>query len=46
MLVEVLAELLNPRGIYLRTERGIGKLEGLELHDCLLWGEPPPDDLH
>jgi 23S rRNA (cytosine1962-C5)-methyltransferase len=28
-IVEALRELLNPRGIYLRTEKGIGKLEGL-----------------
>ncbi len=41
MLVEVLAELVRPAGIYLRTERGIGKLEGLELHDGPLWGETP-----
>jgi 23S rRNA (cytosine1962-C5)-methyltransferase len=40
-----LRELLNPRGIYLRTERGIGKLEGVALHDEPLWGEPPPADL-
>ncbi|MCI0699746.1 MAG: class I SAM-dependent rRNA methyltransferase [Planctomycetia bacterium] len=45
MLVEVLRELLNPKGVYLRTEKGIGKLEGVELHDQLLWGEPPPSDL-
>jgi 23S rRNA (cytosine1962-C5)-methyltransferase len=45
MFVEVLRELLNPRGIYLRTEKGIGKLEGVELHDQLLWGEAPPADL-
>ncbi len=42
---EILRELLNPKGIYLRTEKGIGKLEGVELHDQLLWGEPPPADL-
>lgn len=41
----VLREMLNPRGIYLRTEKGIGRLEGLELHDGPLWGEPPPPDL-
>ncbi|MCE9563612.1 MAG: class I SAM-dependent rRNA methyltransferase [Planctomycetes bacterium] len=40
-----LRELLQPRGIYLRTEKGIGKLEGIELHDGTLWGEPPPADL-
>lgn len=45
MLVDVLRELLQPKGIYLRTEKGIGKLEGVELHDQLLWGEPPPADL-
>lgn len=45
MIVGVLRELLNPRGIYLRTEKGIGKLEGVELHDEPLWGEPPPPDL-
>ena len=45
IIAEVLRELLNPRGIYLRTEKGIGKLEGVELHDGPLWGEPPPADL-
>jgi 23S rRNA (cytosine1962-C5)-methyltransferase len=44
-IVDVLRELLGPKGIYLRTEKGIGKLEGLELHDQLLWGEQPPADL-
>lgn len=45
LFVELLRELLAPRGIYLRTEKGIGKLEGAELHDGPLWGEPPPADL-
>jgi 23S rRNA (cytosine1962-C5)-methyltransferase len=45
MIVDVLRELLQPRGVYLRTEKGIGKLEGIELHDGPLWGEPPPPDL-
>jgi 23S rRNA (cytosine1962-C5)-methyltransferase len=45
MLVDILRELLQPKGIYLRTEKGIGKLEGVELHDGLLWGEVPPPDL-
>ena len=44
-IVDVLRELLNPKGIYLRTEKGVGKLEGVELHDQLLWGEAPPADL-
>jgi 23S rRNA (cytosine1962-C5)-methyltransferase len=41
MWVELLRELVEPEGIYLRTERGIGKLEGLELHDGPLWGKLP-----
>jgi 23S rRNA (cytosine1962-C5)-methyltransferase len=43
LLAELLAELVQPAGIYLRTERGIGQLEGLELHDGLLWGQAPPE---
>ena len=39
--VEILVDLLRPEGIYLRTERGIGQLEGLELQDGLLWGRAP-----
>ena len=35
----VLVELLRPAGIYQRTERGIGQLEGLEARDGLVWGE-------
>jgi 23S rRNA (cytosine1962-C5)-methyltransferase len=45
MLAELLEELLGPRGIYLRTEKGIGRLEGVELQDGPLRGEPPPRDL-
>ncbi len=41
MWVQLLTELLQPEGIYLRTERGIGKLEGLQVHDGPLWGKPP-----
>jgi 23S rRNA (cytosine1962-C5)-methyltransferase len=41
MLVELLAELVRPEGIQLRTERGIGQLEGIELHDAPIWGEVP-----
>ena len=42
LLAELLTELTGAAGIYLRTERGIGRLEGLELQDGLLSGEPPP----
>jgi 23S rRNA (cytosine1962-C5)-methyltransferase len=41
-IVEALVELLQPAGIYQRTERGIGQLEGLEARDELVWGEAPP----
>jgi 23S rRNA (cytosine1962-C5)-methyltransferase len=40
-IAEILQDLLHPRGILLRTERGIGKLEGLELQDGILDGEAP-----
>ena len=45
MLTELLAELVQPEGIYLRTERGIGQLEGLELQDSLLWGSVPAEPI-
>jgi 23S rRNA (cytosine1962-C5)-methyltransferase len=43
MIAELLTELTDVAGIHLRTERGIGRLEGVELHDGPLRGEPPPD---
>jgi len=44
-LVQLLREKLQPRGIWLRTEKGIREAEGLELSDGLLWGEAPPRPL-
>ncbi len=41
LLTELLLELVQPEGIYLRTERGIGLLEGLRLEDGPLWGQVP-----
>jgi 23S rRNA (cytosine1962-C5)-methyltransferase len=41
LLADLLVELLKPEGIYLRTERGIGLLEGLELQDGPLRGDVP-----
>src|SRR5205823_11164218 len=41
----LLVELIQPEGIYLRTERGIGQLEGLELQDGLLWGHVPVEPI-
>src|SRR5262249_1979225 len=43
MFADLLEELLHPEGIYLRTERGIGHLEGLELQDGLLRGRVPDE---
>ncbi len=40
-IVEALVDLLQPEGIYQRTERGIGQLEGLDAKDELLWGHAP-----
>ena len=41
LIADLLVELLQPEGIYLRTERGIGQLEGLELQDGVLRGNTP-----
>jgi 23S rRNA (cytosine1962-C5)-methyltransferase len=43
LLAELLVELTAPAGIYLRTERGVGRLEGLELQDGPLWGQLPSE---
>ena len=44
-IVELLRERLQPRGIWLRTEKGIRKTEGLDIADGLLEGEAPPRPL-
>jgi 23S rRNA (cytosine1962-C5)-methyltransferase len=43
MFADLLQELVRPRGLLLRTERGIGKLEGLSLQDGLLRGDAPTE---
>jgi 23S rRNA (cytosine1962-C5)-methyltransferase len=45
MIADVLAELLQPEGIYLRTEKGIGRLEGLELQDGPFRGVVPAEPI-
>lgn len=45
LLVDLLEERLQPEGIYLRTERGMGELEGLELQDTLLRGSVPAEPI-
>lgn len=42
-LLDALIELVQPEGIYLRTERGIGQLEGLKLQDGPAWGHAPAE---
>jgi 23S rRNA (cytosine1962-C5)-methyltransferase len=41
LFADLLEELLHPAGIFVRTERGIGKLEGLDLQDGPLRGGMP-----
>jgi 23S rRNA (cytosine1962-C5)-methyltransferase len=41
LFADLLMQLVQPDGIYLRTERGIGQLEGIELHDGPLRGDAP-----
>jgi 23S rRNA (cytosine1962-C5)-methyltransferase len=43
VLLDALHAELAPRGVYLRTEKGILEEEGLELSDGLLRGEEPED---
>jgi len=41
VLTPMLVELLRPRGIMLRGERGMAQAEGLDFVDQLCWGEVP-----
>lgn len=45
VLLNRLRETIQPKGIWLRTEKGIRAAEGLELTDGLLWGDAPPSGL-
>jgi len=45
LIIETLKEILNPKGIYLRTDKGIGESEKLVLSDGLYWGAEPEDPL-
>ncbi|MEZ6064478.1 MAG: class I SAM-dependent rRNA methyltransferase [Planctomycetaceae bacterium] len=42
VILDHLQSKLRPRGIWRRTEKGIGEAEGLELTDGLARGEQPP----
>ena len=45
MIVELLEEKLKPKGIWLRTEKGVREAEGLTANDQLIIGTPPPRPL-
>jgi 23S rRNA (cytosine1962-C5)-methyltransferase len=40
-LLSILVELTSPRGIFVRTEKGVAAAEGIELRDGLVWGDAP-----
>ncbi len=42
-ILAMLIDLVHPRGVFLRTERGITQAEGLEIRDGLHWGQPPAE---
>jgi 23S rRNA (cytosine1962-C5)-methyltransferase len=44
-IVPILLELVHPKGIVLRTERGVSRAEGLELRDGPCWGQLPAEPL-
>jgi len=44
-LVEQLADLLRPRGIYERSDVDVRAKEGLPDSTGVLWGDPPPEPL-
>jgi len=41
VITPMLVEMLNPKAIFLRTEKGVSQAEGLEHRDGLYWGEAP-----
>ncbi len=44
-IAAMLVELFTPRGIMLRTERGVSRAEGLDLRDGPYWGHMPEGPL-
>jgi 23S rRNA (cytosine1962-C5)-methyltransferase len=40
-LTGILVDRLHPTGIFLRTEKGVSKAEGIDLRDGLHWGTAP-----
>jgi 23S rRNA (cytosine1962-C5)-methyltransferase len=44
-IADLLTGLVQPEGIYLRTEKGIGQLEGLQIQDGLIRGRLPEEPI-
>ncbi len=44
-LARLLADLLQPVGIWERSDADVRQKEGLPRHNGLLWGTPPPEEL-
>jgi 23S rRNA (cytosine1962-C5)-methyltransferase len=44
-LTAMLVELVHPKGIMIRTERGVSRSEGIELRDGPYWGQVPEGPL-
>ncbi len=44
-IVETLADLVSPRGIYERSDVDVREKEGLRQRTGLLWGEEPPEKI-
>lgn len=45
VIIESLRDMLDPRGMILRTEKGIQEREGLDASDGVVWGSEPPRPL-
>jgi 23S rRNA (cytosine1962-C5)-methyltransferase len=41
LLAPILVDLVKPRGIVIRNERGVAQLEGVDVPEGLHWGEAP-----
>ncbi len=41
VLVPILVDLVQPRGIVIRNERGVTQLEGVDVPEGPYWGQPP-----
>jgi 23S rRNA (cytosine1962-C5)-methyltransferase len=44
-IVPMLVDLVHPKGIMIRTERGVSRTEGIDLRDGPYWGLPPDGPL-